>query len=91
MPQINKVVRERNIKQVSRLEDLQPANEKITPKVIPKVQSKVDLKVEQRETIVNDSATAPFKAAQKASIAAIRHAKALTESSDKTEDQEAID
>ena len=91
MPQINKVVRERNIKQVSRLEDLQPAKEKITPKAIPKVQSKVDLKVEQRETIVNDSTTASFKAAQKASIAAIQHAKALTESSDKTEDQEAID
>ena len=91
MPQINKVVRERNIKQVSRLEDLQPATEKITPKVIPKVQNKVDTKVEPKETLVNDIPSAPFKAAQKASIAAIRHAKTLTESSDKTEDQEAID
>ena len=91
MPQINKVVRERNIKQVSRLEDLQPATEKITPKVIPKVQNKVDTKIEPKETLVNDIPTAPFKAAQKASIAAIRHAKTLTESSDKTEDQEAID
>ena len=91
MPQINKVVRERNIKQVSRLEDLQPAQEKITPKVIPKVQSKVDTKIEPKETLVNDIPSAPFKAAQKASIAAIRHAKTLTESSNKTEDQEAVD
>ena len=91
MPQINKVVRERNIKQVSRLEDLQPATEKITPKVIPKVQNKVDTKVEPKETLVNDIPSAPFKAAQKASIAAIRHAKTLAESSDKNEDQEAID
>ena len=85
MPQINKVERERNIKQVSRLEDLQPA------KVIPKVQNKAPIKVEQKESIVDDAPTAVFKAAQKASIAAIRHTKTLTEKPDKTEDQEAID
>lgn len=85
MPQINKVKRERNIKQVSRLEDLQPA------KVIPKDQNKAPIKVNQKENIVDDASSAGFKAAQKVSLAAIMTAKSLTESSDKTEDQEAID
>lgn len=85
MPLINKVERERNIKQVSRLEDLQPA------KVIPKVQNKAPVKVNQKASIADDAPTAVFKVAQKASLSAIRTAKSLTDSSDKTEDQEAID
>lgn len=83
MPQINKVEREKDIKQVSRLDDLKPATEK----TITKVQNSPQVK----ETIVSDTASATFKAAQRASIAAIRHAQALTEQSDKSEDQEAIE
>ncbi len=87
MPQINKVERENDIKQVSRLDDLKPATEK----TITKVQNKPTVKVEQMEATIDDASTATFKAAQMASIAAIRHARTMSEESDKTEDQEAID
>ena len=87
MPQINKVEREKDIKQVSRLDDLKPATEK----TITKVQNKPTVKVEQMEATIDDASTATFKAAQMASIAAIRHARTFSEESDKTEDQEAID
>ena len=40
MPEINKVNRSKNIKQVSRTEDLKPATEKPITKVIPKIESK---------------------------------------------------
>lgn len=39
MPQISKVVRDKDIKQVSRTEDLKPAMEKAVPKTVPKIQS----------------------------------------------------
>jgi len=87
MPQISKVMRERDIKQVSRSDDLKPATEK----TITKVQNKPTVKVEQMEATIDDASTATFKAAQMASIAAIRHARTMSEESDKTEDQEAID
>ncbi len=83
MPQINKVEREKDIKQVSRLEDLKPATEK----TITKVQNNPQVK----EPVIDDTASATFKATQRASIAAIRHTRSITEESDKTEDQEAID
>ncbi|WP_034449193.1 phage tail tip lysozyme [Butyrivibrio sp. AE2032] len=83
MPQISIVEREKEIKQVSRLDDLKPATEK----TITKVQNSTRVE----ETVVSDTASATFKAAQRASIAAIRHAQSLTEKSDKSEDQEAID
>ena len=83
MPQINKVEREKDIRQVSRLEDLKPATEK----TITKVQNNPQVK----ETVIDDTASATFKAAQRASIAAIRHTRSMTEESDKTEDQYAID
>jgi len=87
MQQINKIEREKDIKQVSRLDDLIPATEK----TITKVQNKPTVKVEQMETVIDDASTATLKAAQMASIAAIRHARTISEESDKTEDQEAID
>lgn len=87
MSQINKVEREKDIKQVSRLDDLKPATEK----TITKVQNKPTVKVEQMEATIDDASTATLKAAQMASIAAIRHARTISEESDKTEDQEAID
>ncbi len=87
MPQINKVERERNIKQVSRLDDLKPATEKI----ITKVQNKPVTTVEQSDATIEDASTAAYKAAQRTGIAAIRHARSLSEESDKTEEQEAID
>ena len=40
MPEINKVNRSKNIKQVSRTEDLKPATEKSITKFIPKIESK---------------------------------------------------
>ncbi len=83
MPQINKVEREKDIKQVSRLEDLKPATEK----TITKVQNNPQVK----ELVIDDTASTTFKAAQRASIAAIRHTRSITEESNKTEDQEAID
>ena len=83
MPQISIVEREKEIKQVSRLDDLKPATEK----TITKVQNSPRVE----ETVVSDTASATFKAAQRASIAAIRHAQSFTEQSDKSEDQEAID
>ena len=83
MPQINKVEREKDIRQVSRLEDLKPATEK----TITKVQNNPQVK----ETVIDDTASATFKAAQKASIAVIRHTRSMTEESDKTVDQYAID
>ena len=87
MPQINKVERERNIKQVSRLDDLKPATEKI----ITKVQNKPVITVEQSDATIEDASTAAYTAAQRTGIAAIRHARSLSEESDKTEEQEAID
>ena len=96
MPQISKVVRDKDIKQVSRTEDLKPATEKTINNNIPKIQNKTKIKdaaevAEQKEVIKGPDVTAPMRAARRAGIAAIRHAKTLSESSDKTEDQEAID
>ena len=91
MPEINKVIRSKNIKQVSRIEELKPATEKPITKVIPKIQNKNQVKTEIEETIVDQPLNLPFEAAKQASISAIRHANNLSSSSDKTEDQEAID
>lgn len=91
MPEINKVIRSKNIKQVSRIEELKPATEKPITKVIPKVQNKTQIKTEIEEAIVDQPLDLPFEAAKQASISAIRHANNLSSSSDKTEDQEAID
>ena len=85
MPQISKVERDHDIKQVSRLEDLKPATEKSVSMVTPQIRGKPQI----NETQQNLQASA--NAARRASIAAIRHAKTISESSDKNEDQEAID
>ena len=84
MPQINKVVRDKDIKQVSRTNDLIPAKEKAVPKTVPKIS-------EPKETLANQAVTAQMKAAQRAGVAAIRHARTISSSSDQSEDQEAID
>lgn len=83
MSLVNKVERNRDIKQVSRLEDLKTATEKTITKAqnTPRV----------TETAVSDISAATIKAAQQASIAAIRHAQSISEDSNKTEEQEAID
>ena len=52
MPEINKVNRSKNIKQISRIEDLKPATEKTVTKVIPKIQNETSLKAEMDKTIV---------------------------------------
>lgn len=86
MPQINKVVRDKDIKQVSRTEDLKPATAKAVPKTVPKLQSDSAKKVEQSPAM-----TEPMKAARRAGISAIRHAQTVAGSTNDQEDQEAID
>ncbi len=86
MPQISKVVRDKDIKQVSRTEDLKPAMEKAVPKTVPKLQSESAKKVEPSPAM-----TEPMRAARRAGISAIRHARTVAGSSNDQEDQEAID
>lgn len=81
MPQISKVEHDHDIKQVSRLDDLRPATEKPITKVVPNI----DQKSGQTDL------TATMDSAMRTSISAIRQARSLSGSSDKTEDQEAID
>ena len=85
MPQISKVERDHDIKQVSRLDDLKPATEKSVSMATPQIRGKPQI----NETQQNLQTSA--NAARRASIAAIRHAKTISDSSDKNEDQEAID
>ena len=84
MPQINKVVRDNDIKQVSRIEDLMPAKEKAVPKTVPKI-------TESKEAAFNPALTAQMNAARRAGVAAIRHARTVSGSSEQSEDQEAIE
>ena len=81
MSQINKVERDYNIKQVSRLDDLRPATEKPITKATPQI----------KDNSTMTDQTAVVDAARRAGVAAIRQARSLSGSSDKTEDQEAID
>ena len=81
MSQINKVERDYNIKQVSRLDDLRPATEKPITKATPQIKD--------NSTMADQ--TAVVDAARRAGVAAIRQARSLSGRSDKTEDQEAID
>jgi cell wall-associated NlpC family hydrolase len=85
MPQISKVERDHDIKQVSRLEDLKPATEKSVSKTTPQIRGKPEI-MDSSQTL-----TASMNAARRASIAAFRHAKTISDSSGKNEDQEAID
>ena len=91
MPEINKIYRSKNIKQVSRIDELKPSEEKPITKVIPKIESKTQIKADTENSVIGPPVNTPFEAAKKASIAAIRHAKTLSERSDKQADQEAID
>ena len=93
MPQINKVERDHDIKQVSRKEDLKPATEKPIAKTKPQIQNKRHLKEASEITEQNNTAflNMPMKVARRAGIAAIRHAKTISDDSGKAEDQEAID
>ncbi len=86
MPQISKVVRDKDIKLVSRTEDLKPATAKAVPKTVPKLQSDSAQKVEPGPAM-----TEPMKAARRAGISAIRHVRTVAGSSNDQEDQEAID
>ena len=91
MPEINKINRSKNIKQVSRIDELKPSEEKPITKVIPKIESKTQIKADTENSVIGPPVNTPLEAAKKASIAAIRHTKTLSESSDKQADQEAID
>ena len=93
MPQINKVERDHDIKQVSRKEDLRPAMEKPVAKAKPQIQNKRQLKETAEITEQNNTASLnmPMKAARRAGMAAIRHAKTISDDSGKAEDQEAVD
>ena len=91
MPEINKIYRSKNIKQVSRIDELRPSEEKPITKVIPKIESKTQIKADTENSVIGPPVNTPLEAAKKASIAAIRHTKTLSESSDKQADQEAID
>ena len=91
MPEINKIYRSKNIKQVSRIDELKPSEEKPITKVIPKIESKTQIKADTENSVIGPPVYTPLEAAKKASIAAIRHTKTLSESSDKQADQEAID
>ena len=51
MPQISKVVRDKDIKQVSRTEDLQPAKDKAVPKTVPKITENKE-RLEDRKSVV---------------------------------------
>ena len=51
MPQINKIVRGKDIKQVSRTDDLKPATEKTITKAVPLVQVKQQIDIEQKESL----------------------------------------
>ena len=85
MPQISKVERNHDIKQVSRLDDLKPATEKSISMATPHIRGKPQINETQQNLQISANA------ARRASIAAIRHAKTISDSSDKNEDQEAID
>ena len=87
MPQITKVERDHDIKQVSRLEDLKPATEKSVSKATPQIRGKP----QKTEIADKGNTMAPINAARRAGIAAIRHAKTVSNSSGDAEDQEAID
>ena len=91
MPEINKIYRSKNIKQVSRIDELKPSEEKPITKVIPKIESKTQIKADTENSVIGPPVNTPLEATKKASIAAIRHTKTLSESSDKQADQEAID
>ncbi len=91
MPEINKIYRSKNIKQVSRIDELKPSEEKPITKVIPKIESKTQIKADTENSVIGPPVNTPLEAAKKASIATIRHTKTLSESSDKQADQEAID
>ena len=93
MPQINKVEREHDIKLVSRTEELKPAKEKFFAKAKPQLQTKRQIKETSEITEQNRSVplNTPLKAARRASVSAMRHAKTISDSSNKPEDQEAID
>ncbi len=93
MPQINKVERDHDIKQVSRKEDLRPAMEKPVAKAKPQIQNKRQLKETTEITEQNNTASLnmPMKAARRVGMAAIRHAKTISDDSGKAEDQEAVD
>ena len=87
MPQITKVERDHDIKQVSRLDDLKPATEKSVSKATPKIRGKP----QKTEITQQGNAMTPIDAARRASIAVIRHARTISNSSGDVEDQEAID
>lgn len=80
MSQISKVERNHDIKQVSRLDDFRPVTEKSITKATPQLKD--------NSTVADQ--TAVIDAARRAGVAAIRLASSLSGSSDKTEDQEAI-
>ncbi len=86
MPQINKVVRDKDIKHVSRTDDLMTAKEKAISKTIPKIQSETT-----KKTDIPQPMTAQMKAARRAGVSAIRHAQTITGDSNKQENQEAIE
>ena len=87
MPQITKVERDHDIKQVSRLDDLKPATEKSVSKATPQIRGRP----QKTEITQQGNAMAPINAARRASLAAIRHARTISNSSGDAEDQEAID
>ena len=78
---------------MSRKEDLKPAKEKPIAKVKPQIQSKRQIK--ESSSCTNQSRNfplnTPLKAARRASVSAMRHTKTISNSSNKPEDQEAID
>ena len=84
MPQISKVVRDKDIKQVSRTEDLKPAKDEAVPKTVPKI-------TENKERPSNQALSAQMNAARRAGVAAIRHTRTITGNTDQSEDQEAIE
>ncbi len=81
MSQINKVERDHSLRQASRLDDLRPATKKPISKATPQIKDK---------SAIADQ-TAVIDAAQRAGTAVINQARSLSGSSDKSEDQEAID
>ena len=83
MSQINKVERDHDIRQVSRLDDLKPATEKTISNNISHIQN--------AETKLGSSVSATTDFATQAGISAIRHTRAVTENNNKQADQEAID
>ena len=91
MTQINKIEREKDIKQVSHTDVLQHSKEMSLHKPVHKLQDKTNEVTVSPKNLSYNVTIQTFQAAKRAGISAISHARMLSKNSNKTEDQDAID